>query len=62
MKTEKQILRRGRRLLLMAGLLLAGGLTSCTQYDLDERTPDGWGSSIYSWLETRELHQYGAYD
>lgn len=51
MKTEKQILRRGRRLLLMAGVLLAGGLTSCTQYDLDERTPDGWGSSIYSWLD-----------
>lgn len=53
MKTEKQILRRSRRLLLMAGVLLAGGcgMTSCTQYDLDERTPDGWGASIYSWLD-----------
>jgi hypothetical protein len=32
---------------------LAGGslLTSCSDYDLDERTPDGWGSSIYSWLD-----------
>ena len=20
-------------------------------YDLDERTPDGWGASIYSWLD-----------
>jgi hypothetical protein len=24
---------------------------SCSDYDLDERTPDGWGSSIYSWLD-----------
>ena len=36
------------------GLMLAGGsmlMTSCNQYDLDERTPDGWGASIYSWLD-----------
>ena len=26
-------------------------LTSCSEYDLDERTPEGWGSSIYSWLQ-----------
>ena len=34
-------------------LLCAVGLftTSCNEYDLDERTPDGWGASIYSWLE-----------
>jgi len=38
---------------LVAGVLLAGGgfLCSCDQYDLDERTPEGWGASIYSWLD-----------
>ena len=54
MKTERQILRHGWRMAaLAAGVLLAGGsaFTSCTDYDLDERTPDGWGSSIYSWLD-----------
>ena len=54
MKTERQILRRGWRMVaLAAGVLFAGGnvFTSCTDYDLDERTPDGWGSSIYSWLD-----------
>ena len=54
MKTERQILRQGRHLAaLAAGVLLAGGsaFVSCTDvYDLDERTPDGWGASIYSWL------------
>ena len=35
-------------LTLVAG---AGLLSSCEQYDLDERTPDGWGASIYSWLD-----------
>lgn len=54
MKTERQILKQGRRLaVLAAGALFVGGslLTSCTDYDLDERTPDGWGASIYSWLD-----------
>jgi uncharacterized surface protein with fasciclin (FAS1) repeats len=53
MKTERQILKRGRQLLLAAGLLLTSGagLVACSDYDLDERTPDGWGSSIYSWLD-----------
>lgn len=55
MKTERQIWRRGRRWLLAAGVLLSGGsacmLTSCSDYDLDERTPAGWGTSIYSWLD-----------
>lgn len=52
MKTERQFWKRGRYLILAAGVLLAGGsaLTSCTEYDLDERTPDRGGSSIYSWL------------
>ena len=26
-------------------------LSSCQQYDLDENTPEGWGNSIYSWLD-----------
>ncbi len=65
MKTEKLldckwslakqgIMRQGRHLLLAAGVLLAGGsvLTSCTdKYDLDERDPEGWGGSIYNWLD-----------
>ena len=50
MKTEKSfnLLR-----LFAAGVLLAGSgaFMSCSDYDLDERTPDGWGSSIYSWLD-----------
>ena len=37
---------------VVAALSLGGGLlSSCSEYDLDERTPDGWGSSIYSWLD-----------
>ena len=32
---------------LVGGAFLAG----CHEYDLDERMPDGWGSSIYSWLQ-----------
>lgn len=53
MKTERQIWRRGRHWLLAAGILLTGSgvLLSCSEYDLDERTPDGWGASIYSWLD-----------
>ena len=53
MKTEKRFWRRGWHLMLAAGVLLAGGsgLGSCSQYDLDEKTPDGWNSSIYSWLD-----------
>ena len=55
MKTERQIWKRSRSLLLTAaGVLFAGSgvlMTSCSDYDLDERTPDGWGSSIYSWLD-----------
>ena len=53
MRTEKQNRKRGRHwLLATAGVLLSGALTTaCSEYDLDERTPDGWGSSIYSWLD-----------
>ncbi len=54
MKTKKQVRFRGRLCVLAAtGMLLIGGeaLTSCSQYDLDEKTPAGWDSSIYSWLD-----------
>ena len=53
MKTERQFWKRGRQMMLAAGVLLAGcgTLLSCQEYDLDERTPDGWGTSIYGWLD-----------
>ncbi|MBQ8487686.1 MAG: fasciclin domain-containing protein [Prevotella sp.] len=53
MKTERRFWKRRRHWVLAAGALLAGcgALLSCQEYDLDERTPDGWGSSIYSWLD-----------
>ena len=45
-----------RKLLLASGFWLIAfacwlSLTACSDYDLDERTPEGWGSSIYSWLD-----------
>ena len=46
--------KRGKHCLLAATLLLAGsgaGLVSCSDYDLDTTTPEGWGSSVYSWLD-----------
>lgn len=61
MKTRKQIWkqcqgfspRRNRRWMMAAAVALVGGmaLTSCHQYDLDEKSPEGWGNSIYSWLD-----------
>ena len=54
MKTEKQIWKRGRHwMLAAAGVLLAGGsvVSSCSEYDLDQKDPEGWGSSVYSWLD-----------
>ncbi len=39
--------------MMAAAVALVGGvaLTSCHQYDLDEKSPEGWGNSIYSWLD-----------
>ena len=54
MKTEKQLWKRGRQLILAAGVLLVGSavMSSCTdKYDLDEKSPSGFGSSIYGWLD-----------
>ena len=46
-------LRRNRCKMMAAAVALVGGvaLTSCQQYDLDEKSPEGWGNSIYSWLD-----------
>ena len=53
MKTEMQFWKRSRHWIMMVSVLITGigTLPSCTEYDLDERTPEGWGSSIYSWLD-----------
>ena len=52
MVTEKTLWSHRRNRLLMACFVLAAGfsMTSCSEYDLDERSPEGWGSSIYNWL------------
>lgn len=48
----------GRWARLMAAALVGGAcLTACEQYDLDERTPAGWGNSIYSWLSDQGNYQ-----
>ena len=46
-------LRRNRCKMMAMAVALVGGvaLTSCQQYDLDEKSPEGWGNSIYSWLD-----------
>ena len=46
-------LRRSRCKIMAVAVALVGGvsLTSCQEYDLDEKTPDGYGASIYSWLD-----------
>ncbi len=52
MKSEKSFWQRNRHLMLASALALTmgGAMMSCSEYDLDEKTPDGWGSSIYNWL------------
>lgn len=44
---------RNRCWMMAAAVALVGGvtLTSCQEYDLDEKSPEGWGNSIYSWLD-----------
>lgn len=44
---------RKRCWMMAAAVALVGGvtLTSCKEYDLDEKSPEGWGNSIYSWLD-----------
>ena len=43
MKTRKEFW-----IALLVGVFV---LSSCQKYDLDEKTPEGWGNSIYSWLD-----------
>ncbi len=60
MKTERRFWKRSRHWMLALGALLSGcgALLSCQEYDLDERTPDGWGSSIYNWLSEQGNYTY----
>ena len=61
MKTRKQFwkkcqsykpnIRRGWKMAMALALVGGAALTSCQQYDLDEKSPEGWGNSIYSWLD-----------
>ncbi|MBO7139927.1 MAG: fasciclin domain-containing protein [Prevotella sp.] len=46
-------IKRFLNVTILAATLSSGSglLSSCDKYDLDERTPDGWGASIYSWLD-----------
>ena len=43
MKTRKEFW-----IALLVGVFV---LSSCQEYDLDEKTPEGYGASIYSWLD-----------
>lgn len=55
---RQEFWKSSRFQMLVAGVLLAGGsfLTSCSElgfekeYDLDQRSPEGWDRSIYGWL------------
>ena len=53
MVTEKRMRSHRFFRLLGACMMLTVGLAmnSCSEYDLDERNPEGWGASIFSWLE-----------
>lgn len=56
MNPNNPLTHAGRAWLLAAALSLVGSsaLVSCSdKYDLDEKTPAGWGSSIYSCLKDR---------
>lgn len=50
---RKDFIRTKWRAALASVMLSAclGGFTSCSQYDLDENDPEGWGASIYNYLE-----------
>ena len=55
MTESKTFKRRCRRWLRRGGLLVVCAmlLTACDGYDLDERTPEGWGSSIYDYMASQ---------
>ena len=53
MKKNKDLLRTKWRSLTVAVALSAClfNFSACDKYDLDETTPEGWGASIYSYLQ-----------
>lgn len=53
MKAKKELLRRVRQGCYSVALLSAfmTSFSSCEKYDLDEKDPEGWGASIYNYLE-----------
>jgi hypothetical protein len=55
MKTERQFWKRSRHWLMMVGVLVTGmtSMISCSEYDLDERTPDGWGRAFTVGLKSK---------
>lgn len=50
---KKDLIRTKWRSAVAAMILAAGlgGFISCSQYDLDKTDPEGWGASIYNYLE-----------
>lgn len=55
MTNKKSIVARSRHWLSAGALLFACGfgMSSCDGYDLDDRLPDNWGSSIYNYMTER---------
>ena len=55
MKKDKELLRKVRQGVCSVALLSACmvNMTSCNEYDLDERDPEGWGANIYSFLQDK---------
>ncbi len=53
MNNNRELFKRRLRGLSAAVALTVGlgGFTACSQYDLDEHDPEGWGASIYSYLD-----------
>ena len=51
MKSKKRKTQCQHWLLTMLGAVaVAAGVASCSGYDLDEKTPEGWGLSIYDYM------------
>ena len=52
MTESKTLKHRSRRSHISAGLLVVCAmlLAACNGYDLDERSPEGWGESIYDYM------------
>lgn len=59
MKKDKELLRKVRQGVCSVALLSACmvNFSSCEKYDLDERNPEGWGASIYKFLQDKGNYQ-----